>query len=172
MHARLFLALWPDAAVRAQLAQWRDGWSWPRSATPVRSERLHMTLHFIGDVPEVDIDAVAAQLAAPFDPFALDCGAAVLWPHGIAVLEPLSTPDALVALHAALRERLTALGLPVDARSFKPHVMMARRACGATLRAAGPAFTWPVDHYCLMRSRLGAGGGYDLVRQYSCAKFA
>lgn len=167
MHARLFLALWPNAAVRAQLTEWRDGWRWPSNATPVRAERLHMTLHFIGDVPEQDVDAVAAQLATTAEPFTLDYGNAVLWPHGIAVLEPFSTPDALVGLHAALRERLVALGLPVDARNFKPHVTLARRAGGASTPSSGPPISWPVDHYALMRSRLGPGGGYEIVRTYS-----
>jgi hypothetical protein len=32
---RLFIALWPDARVRAALAARRDAWQWPPGATPV-----------------------------------------------------------------------------------------------------------------------------------------
>lgn len=163
MDARLFLALWPDAAVRAQLAEWRDGWTWPRSATPVHSDRLHMTLHFIGDVPEERIGEVADALSVPFTPFELELGTARVWPHGIGVLEPHAAPPGLTALHLALRERLVALGLPVEARSYKPHVTLARRAGAASQHAAGPSIQWPVSGYALMRSRLG----YEVVRQYS-----
>lgn len=49
--ARLFLALWPDPAVRHQLRAARDAWQWPRGATPVHADKLHLTLHFLGDVP-------------------------------------------------------------------------------------------------------------------------
>ena len=169
MKARLFLALWPDAAVRAQLAQWRDGLAWPKSATPVPGEQLHLTLHFIGEVDEQRIDAVAAQLDVACAPFTLTLGSAVLWPHGIAVLEPASTPDALAGLHGALRERLLALGLPVETRGYLPHVTLARRAGGASVAAAsGPALTWAVNSYALVRSRPGPGGGYEIVRRYAC----
>lgn len=166
MSARLFLALWPDAAVRAQLAAWRDGWRWPKHASPVRSDRLHLTLHFIGDVEESRIAGVAGALAAPFTPFELAFGTAQLWPHGIAVLEPLSMPTVLADLHACLRERLLQLELPVDARSFKPHVTLARRAGGAAQQSGGPDIVWPVRGYALMRSRLGEAGAYEVVRQY------
>lgn len=167
MNARLFLALWPDQAVRAQLTQWRDGWRWPSQATPVHTARVHMTLHFIGDVDEQRVDALASQLEVPSAPFTLNFGTPVLWPHGIAVLEPLSTPPALLDLHAALRERLLALALPVDTRSFRPHVTLARRAGGAAPPHAGPTIAWHAGSYVLMRSRLGAGGAYEVVRQYS-----
>lgn len=170
MKARLFLALWPDAAVRAQLAQWRDSVAWPRCATPVRCEQLHLTLHFIGDVDEQRIEALAAQLDVAGTAFTLAFGSAVLWPQGIAVLEPVSTPHALSALHGALGERLLTLGLPVASRSYQPHVTLARRAGGAgaaAAAAAGPAITWAASSYALVRSHSGHGGGYEMVRQFA-----
>jgi 2'-5' RNA ligase len=47
---RLFIALWPTPAVRAAVAARRDAVGWPAGAAPVRNERLHMTLHFLGAV--------------------------------------------------------------------------------------------------------------------------
>lgn len=162
---RMFIALWPDDAVRHQLAAWRDGWRWPRSATPVRSERLHMTLHFIGELPAERIDEAATALARPRTPFELTFGRNVLWPHGIAVLEPASTPVALIDLHTTLAEALRTLALPVDQRDFKPHVTLARRANGALPAADGPAIRWKIDRYALMRSH---PGHYEVVREYPC----
>lgn len=163
MNARLFLALYPEAEVRGQLAAWRDGWQWPKSAGPVRSDMLHLTLHFIGDVDEGRIADVADALSVPFRPFDLSFGTALVWPHGIAVLEPRITPPALTELWQTLRERLIALDLPVDERRYKPHVTLARRAGAAVQHTAGPPIDWHVTGYALMRSR----GGYETVRQYS-----
>lgn len=163
--ARMFIALWPNDAVRRQLTAWRDSWRWPRSATPVRSERLHMTLHFIGDVPEERIDELAGALTVPCSAFALPFGRNVLWPHGIAVLEPDCAPAPLIDLQAALADALRALALPVDQRSFKPHVTLARRANGAAPSCEGPTFLWDVDRYCLMRSHPDR---YEVVREYTC----
>jgi 2'-5' RNA ligase len=163
---RLFVALWPDDAVRAQLAQWRDGWTWPRAATPVKKGRRHVTLHFLGDVAAERIPAVAAALDAPFTPFELRMNHASLWPHGIAVLEPETVPQELVQLHALLADALRGEGCAVDARPYRPHVTLARRANGATLSGAAPCVRWTVASYALMASTLGKEGGYTTLRRY------
>ena len=49
--ARLFIALWPGEAVRAQLVQWQRAVSWPQAARVATPAGLHLTLHFIGAVP-------------------------------------------------------------------------------------------------------------------------
>ena len=48
---RLFIALWPDTRVRAALVESAGQWSWNAGAARERPERLHLTLHFLGDVP-------------------------------------------------------------------------------------------------------------------------
>lgn len=163
MNARLFLALWPDAAVREHLAGWRDTWRWPHRATPVRSDRLHLTLHFIGDLPSTRVDEVADGLQVSISPFELHFGQNDLWPHGVAVLLPDRPPAALLDLQHALAIRLQALGLPLDPRSYRPHVTLARRAAGAAPERVGAYFRWPVSRYALMRSQ---PDGYDIVRAY------
>lgn len=165
MDARLFVALWPGPAVRTQLAAARDSWRWPKAATPVRTEHLHLTLHFIGAVAEDRVPGIAAALDVTSPSFDLTFGRDVLWPHGVAVLEPDGVPPALTALHAALGERLRALSLPLDARPFKPHVTMARRAGAATPGIGPRSILWPVGGYALLRS---IAGNYEIVRPYDC----
>ena len=167
--ARLFLTLWPDDAVRAALAAQRDRWQWPRGATPVASARLHLTLHFIGDVARERIAPLCAALAAPFRPFELTLGVPRLWPHGIAVLEPLTLAPALVTLQRDLGAALTAAGLAPEARPFRPHVTLARRAAGAMCPADGPLLQWRVGHYALMESTPGPTGGYTLLTAWPAA---
>ena len=164
--SRLFIALWPDEAIRHQLAQRRDAWTWPRSTSPVRSDRLHVTLHFLGGVERELIPELSDALAVPFAPFALELGRAQLWPHGIAVLEPLAVPAALMHLHARLEKALAGAGIVTDARAYRPHVTLARRAGGTTPPADAAPLRWHVGGYRLMESRPGVGGGYIPLRGY------
>jgi 2'-5' RNA ligase len=163
---RLFLALWPDPAIRQQLAAWREAWTWPRGAAPVRDDKLHMTLHFLGNQPSESVPALLDGLAVPFTPFRLRLGVAELWHNGIAVLSPQDTPSELLDLHAALSGALPGLGLQPEQRPYRPHVTMARRAKGADIPQDGPAIDWQVDHYTLVESRPGNGGGYSVMREF------
>ena len=165
--ARLFLALWPGPATREGLVGWRDAWRWPAQAAPVRADKLHMTLHFIGDVPRDRLSDLTQGLDVPFGAFELCFGSASLWPHGLAVLQPEATPKPLLQLHAALRDALQRLVLPTEERVFRAHVTLARRAAGASPPADGPALRWRVRGYELMESRLGAAGGYKVVHRYA-----
>jgi 2'-5' RNA ligase len=164
---RLFVALWPDAAIRSALIAWRDAWAWPRGAAPVRDDKLHMTLHFLGNVASERMDELVQGLAVPFDPFRLTLGQARLWPHGIAVLEPELEPPELSALHTRLGQALLGLGLPPEERRFRPHVTMARRAPGAMAPLDGPRIDWGVGGYALVESRPGNDGGYTVIQRYS-----
>jgi 2'-5' RNA ligase len=164
---RLFLALWPDDAIRAALREWRDLWQWPRSASPVGTAKLHMTLHFLGNLPGARVPELEQGLSVPFTPFRLALGHAKLWPHGIAVLEPHMAPDPLLQLHADLGQALVGLGLQPEARMFRPHVTMSRRANSAIAPVEGPPIDWDVRSYALVESRPGNGGGYTVLRHYS-----
>ncbi len=162
--ARLFVTLWPDEAVRDELARQRDVWRWPRSATPVKTDQLHLTLHFLGDVESDLIPELSDALAVPFSPFALELGRPVQWPHGIAVLEPLSASVALLHMHARLGKALAGMGIECDERPYRPHVTLARRAGDVTAPAQAAPFTWHVGGYRLMVSVPGTG--YVTLRDY------
>lgn len=164
--SRLFLALWPSATIRGQLRERRDAWQWPRGATPVHADKLHLTLHFLGDVPSERLPELLAGFAVPFETFRLDLGTPVLWPHGIAVLEPFAEPPALLALHARLADALVGLGLQPEQRSYRPHVTMARRAGGVAVPQDGPPIAWQADRYALVESQ---GGVYTVLREYISA---
>jgi 2'-5' RNA ligase len=163
--ARLFLALWPDPAVRDALRARRDAWTWPRGASPVHTDKLHVTLHFLGDLPRERLSALLDGFQVPFSPFDLRIAHPALWHNGIAVLEP---PAALLDLHARLAQALLGLGLQPEARQYRPHVTMARRASGAGMPAAAPAdavpIDWQVDRYALVESRAGS---YTVLREYA-----
>lgn len=164
---RLFVALWPDPAIRHALRERRDAWDWPRGASPVHPDKLHVTLHFLGSVPTERLPELRRGLAVPFSPFELSLGIPKLWPHGIAVLEPHTEPPELLELHANLSAALVALGLRPEARTYRPHVTLARRANGAEAPPEAAPLVWKIDGYALVESRPGNGGGYTVLESYS-----
>ena len=91
---------------------------------------------------------------------------AEMWPRGLAVLRPGEPPAALTRLHERLAQALRALDLPVEARDFRPHVTLARRAAASTAPAT-PPHIWRVSSYLLVDSALSAGGAYQIVRRYA-----
>ena len=165
--ARLFLALWPRPAVRAAMAQYCATWQWPKKAALVRVEKLHLTLHFIGDVERGRLPELREQLKASFEAFDLQFGIPEVWPHGLAVLRPHAAPAALLRLQAVLGERLKGLALPVDGREFQPHVTLARRAGEAVPPAQSAAIEWHVDRYALVESGFDAKRTYTVLADYA-----
>lgn len=165
---RLFLALWPEANVRVALQRWRDGWAWQSKAWLVRPESLHLTLHFLGNIPSGRLPELAQGLNVSFDPFELTLNRTRIWSNGVAVLEPETIPVELLHLHAALGAALQQLEVPIEARAYRPHVTLARRALGATPPADGTAVRWPVRNYALMESQAEPARGYRLVQSYAC----
>lgn len=164
---RLFTALWPDDAVRHALAQSLAHWSWPVGVATVKPERLHATLHFLGNVPAERIPQLDQALArVGFDPFSLEFGVPDLWAGGIAVLRPHAMPPHLLALHGRLGDAIEGLGLPVESRPYRSHVTLARRAVGAKPPAEAPAFRWNVNEGFVLVRSLPGGRGYEAIGRY------
>ncbi|MDO9313118.1 MAG: RNA 2',3'-cyclic phosphodiesterase [Burkholderiaceae bacterium] len=167
--ARLFVALWPPAELAAALCARYDATCGPDSMRTEAAERLHLTLHFIGDVQRSRLPELQSALCVPFDSFELRIGACERWPGGLVVARPDAVPPALTDLHAALRKVLDALGLRTDDRPFRPHITLARRDAGpwpAQPQAAEP-LRWPVRHYLLAESLSGSPRAYRVLK--TCA---
>ena len=166
--ARLFLAVWPEAAARQALADWMATWRWPRGAKPVPADRWHLTLHFIGPVPRARLPGLAPRLRVPAPRFEPGLSAVEHWSAGLVVLVPPAgepLPPGLAALQGALADALVREGLPVEARPCRPHVTLARRAAGARPPAGGLALRWKATGYALVESRQG----YRTLARYPLA---
>jgi RNA 2',3'-cyclic 3'-phosphodiesterase len=164
--ARLFIALWPGPELRKALEAWCGSWHWNAQAKRVPAGQLHLTLHFLGDVPRERLPALRHALRLPFAPFSLSLGRTAVWPGQIAVLEPERVPPRLQRLQVALSEVLQSLDLPPNSRGFRPHLTIARRAGSALPPAAGPGLRWLVRGYALVESRPQGQGGYAVLQTY------
>lgn len=169
--ARLFLALQPPPAVQAALAAQVAAWRWPADAAVYAAADWHLTLHFIGPVSREQLPGLRTGLALPMQPFTLRLGTPALWPHGLAVLLPRETPPPLRALHEQLAQRLQGLGLRLDARPYRPHLTLARRAQGACAPPEPLQLDWAVTGYALMESTGRPAARYQLVQPYGTAEF-
>jgi 2'-5' RNA ligase len=160
---RLFLGLWPADEMRAALQARSDSWQWPAGARRTQAQRLHVTLHFLGEVAADRLPALRA-LDVRWDGCELVLDQAQVWPGGIAVLEASQVPPALGALHAQLGERLVAMGLAVETRRYRPHVTFARKAIGARPPADAAPLRWRTGSGYVLVQSLPGGAGYTPIQ--------
>lgn len=164
-RARLFTAIELPRAVTDALVALQPPAG--RGVKPVARERMHLTLHFMGEVEPDAVEHALAHVRA--ERFELTIGSpgmfsrrgrpAALW-AGVEHSEPLH------ALHAAIGDALAAAGVAPEQRPYRPHVTLARltpRASRATVkaflaRAAPEPVTFRVDEFVLFASETTASG--------------
>jgi len=158
--ARVFFALWPTAAERAQLAAWQAPLKRLCGGRVMRGATLHATLVFIGDVALYRLEALqlAAQEVAG-EGFELCFDEARYWGHNhIVYAATRHTPQQLAQLVDALEQRLAAHRFkfashhPVS-RDYQPHVTLLRnvRWSDTPLPAMQPA-SWQIGDFALVQS--------------------
>ena len=153
---RLFLALWPDSATRAQLGAAANKWT----RHPVPDANLHMTLLFLGscDLEKwhcVD-DAVSTILSEPFE---LDIDYMGAWPRSRTQwLGTSCAPDALGELVKALGSALVSCDFKSEQRHFVPHITLSRKQLNPSVKAGLDVIHWSVDEFVLAESLSVTGG--------------
>jgi 2'-5' RNA ligase len=113
--------------VSARLHHVGGDWKW---VTPAN---LHWTLHFLGDVEELEIPAVCtavATAAGECEPFELTAVGAGAFPSAdrprTIWIGAGQGADAMVALQRGIERRLKKLGYRGDNRRFVPHLTLGR----------------------------------------------
>lgn len=180
---RLFVAIDLDARVRAAVAEAvgrfrRDLRRVEPSVrvTWVAADRLHLTLHFLGEVDEAKAAAIRSVLIPPLPArcFQLSLGSAGVFPDrglprviwiGIA-----AGGSQVRSVHRELGDRLAAAGCAIDVHPWSPHLTLGR------VRTPWPGLNprmletlqeeslgeWLVDHVTLYESRLRSEGPVHL----------
>ena len=156
---RLFVALWPEPPLRQALAAWAA--PWVGAGRPVAASQLHLTLHFLGSVPQSQLPALRHALHVPAVPCSLQIGGCAHW-RDLLVALPLQLPPELGERHARLGEALQVLGLPRESRAWRPHITLARRHTGPLPPPLATPLVWPVRSHVLVVS----AGGYRVLASF------
>ncbi|NEZ05051.1 RNA 2',3'-cyclic phosphodiesterase [Wenzhouxiangella sp. XN201] len=163
---RLFLALWPDERIRAEIVARREALGTTDGPRRVPDHNLHLTLLFLGDQPADQMAAIETAVTAvegrPFacvlDRFGWFPGARVLWLGGEA-------PAAMQILYSGLFEAVTGLGIRLDRRPLRPHVTLFRKVARRPELPRPEPLTWMVEHFGLVESV--PGRPYRVLKSWS-----
>jgi 2'-5' RNA ligase len=149
-----------------------------KSACPqaswVRRENLHLTLKFLGEVPESQVADVcdALKRVSVVGTARIEVGGLEFFPpRGPVRVIALGLSGEVELIHQIFREvdRTTAeIGFPSEGRPFAPHITFARarrtihgsarKTLPPLLRWAGSPPTFEVTSFSLIESKLGSGG--------------
>ncbi|MDM0112749.1 RNA 2',3'-cyclic phosphodiesterase [Variovorax sp. J22R133] len=163
---RLFLGLFPDPAVQSAIDACRKNWCWPRGARPTALARIHMTLHFLGEVEAAQQIVLQEGLAeVPMHPLTLALRTCEVWRNPVAVLRP-DENEVLRELHERLKRPIDRAGLAPERGRWIPHLTLARRCRGAIPPPEPPAIPWPVNEFLLVCSHMSNPVRYEILARH------
>ena len=190
---RLFFALWPDAEERAALAHATRKAVRSCGGRPVPEESLHVTLAFLGSVPErrmPELQAIARRIAhaAPEQgaPVLVSFDRVVHWarPRILCALGDEAPGEApgtdlpratghsgASAFAEALKSETSAAGFTPDLKPFHAHVTVARKVAHARSAPFLRPILWRFDAFALIESRTDSKGPvYSVIESYLLVK--
>jgi len=188
-HRRLFFALWPDESMREAMAQavheatralLESGTG--RGGRPVPTGNLHVTLAFLGAVPQrrlpelAELAREAARLprsgaaitGPPASPLELAFDRIEYWRDArLLCALPAEVPAPVAALARSLQELLVARGFAPDLKPFRPHVTVMRKVVRAAALDTMHPVGWRFAELALVESRtLPEGALYSVVGSF------
>ena len=93
----------------------------------VRPDLVHITLKFLGDVTEKDLNAVAAALGeVKAEPFSVQIKGLGAFPGKSVRVLWLGLQGDFSKLYLGIENALEPLGFPPEARGFSPHITLGR----------------------------------------------
>jgi 2'-5' RNA ligase len=168
---RLFFALLPDDNTCDRLSRAAAGLKISGEARLLAPENYHVTLAFIGEVRDGEIDVyreIGASLSLP--PCTIELNACEYWPTSQAVVlaareNPLPLAAPADRLRAAVAARMPSRGAE---RPWRAHATLARKVAQAPVLTAMSPVSWISRMFALMRSAAGGGHAvYTVVDSWS-----
>ena len=157
---RLFFALWPDHRQRERLRDVVNSVVKTVEGQPVDRANWHVTLAFIGAFPAHRIPFLLERAAEiRVEPFRLNFDRLEYWPRPrVASLTAATVPPELQELVNALNGVLLDAGIELEARAYRPHITVVRRARAFTTERLAQRTTPEWSSFELMESVSGPGG--------------
>jgi RNA 2',3'-cyclic 3'-phosphodiesterase len=168
---RLFVAVFPTDEVRADLQRRLVPGAGDRHVRLTSADRWHVTLAFLGEVPDerrAEVERALTGVTAK-GAFTLRLAAGGRFGKGRSTAVWAGVRGdlgALTDLHAGIRGALDDHGLAYDDRPLTPHLTLAYGRADVLLDGyLGPQ--WTVEEFVLVRSHHRDGGGYERLRSWS-----
>lgn len=158
---RLFFALWPAPSEQQRIYDSTRALVLESEGRPIPARNLHITLAFLGHVPEArlgDVLALASRVGA--------CGRIELvferlevWKRsGVLVLVPRAVPSSLNELADRLRFNLLKEDFEVGHEEYRPHLTLARDVTQKMNRDFLEPVRLSAQHFSLVESKTSAAG--------------
>jgi len=152
--ARMFFAAVPTVATRECIGAAAHAARLEPAARLVSARNYHMTLAFVGAIPEarvVELNAIGrAQRARRFT---VRFDAYEYWPKPEVIVAAARTiPAALELFWQQLHRDLAARQWALEPKRLRPHVTLARKVSQPPVLQAMSAFEWRVEAFSLIRS--------------------
>ena len=168
---RLFFALWPTDAVRAQLDAQVQAHA--ELGRPIAARNLHITTVFLGAVPAGRVDFVtAAAKLTHSGKFLLHLERVEFWRRSqLICLMAGRTPPELLSIVDGLSAELRQRGFELRGHdTFRPHVTLVRDVVRGPAAAGVAPVQWPVESFVLVESKVGQRGSeYTVLEEWRLA---
>jgi 2'-5' RNA ligase len=162
---RLFFAFWPQPAQQAALADAVRHAAESSGGQAVPVENLHVTLVFVGAVPESHLAQVESMGATVVQRVGPEPAVVVLdvldyWEKPRVVCFTTEQAPSAQASRIAdlLQGRLTAAGFTPDPRPWRPHVTLVRKASRGSSMSTADSLEWTFREFALVESQTTPAG--------------
>lgn len=161
---RLFFAAFPDSETQRRVSAAVQALKLPAAAKHLPPEKYHMTVIFLGEVPDGKLRAIhqigeagrAGCIALRFDRWEY-------WKRARTVVASASElPEPLAHLRANLAADLARRGVAFDDKPLRPHITVARKLAQAPVLPELSQFSWTLRAFSLVSSPPG-GSVYTVV---------
>lgn len=158
---RAFFALTPPGTTKLAIEAWRDK-AFPRFYSPVKASNFHITLAFLGDVSESQLDSLSQYIDTHLNTrcFSLTLDYVGYWSKPKALwLGNTQVPKEQLDLVALLQKASPACGITLQKRDYISHLTLARK-CNENPPAAliEPNFAFQATELTLYESASSAHG--------------
>lgn len=163
---RLFFALWPSDEFRNDLVSATRAMTDDSGGRVIPPENLHVTLLFLGQIPEARFEAVqqAADACANEPAFELSFDRAEIWGRAhLLCLTTSATPPTATGLAEKLRHSLRAEVSGTSEHDFRPHITLARDLPRHARAQPMQPLCMKVNDFVLVESRPGPRGSQYAV---------
>jgi RNA 2',3'-cyclic 3'-phosphodiesterase len=173
----LFFALWPESAVQQSLAETTQDVVRAAGGRAMPPEFFHVTLAFLGSVPEdrvSEVKAIADEVASnvAFDSVQVTLDVIEYWKKAGVLCATARLPSSTGGspaekLATALKSQLLTAGFAPDLKPFRPHVTLARKIPRGSHESTILSVPWSFTAFALVESRTGLNGSmYQVLKSF------